>query len=93
VEPGRRLAAALHHEETAEALEGLSWAAWWLNDVAEIFAARERAYRLYHDRDDRRGAARVAICLAQDHFLRSARPKPRANQASSTAWSWPGTVT
>lgn len=36
---------ALAREETPEALEGLSWAAWWLDDAAEVFDARERAYR------------------------------------------------
>ncbi len=57
---------ALAAGETPEALEGLALAAWWL-DLAEIvFASRERAYRLYVDRDDRRGAARVAVWLAWD---------------------------
>ena len=39
--------AALHGEETAGALEGLGMAAWWLDDAAVTFDARERAYRLY----------------------------------------------
>ena len=34
-------AAALQQEETAAALEGLGWAAWWLNDVPVTFDARE----------------------------------------------------
>ena len=37
---------AVADEELPEALEGLSWAAWWLDDVEAVFAARERAYRL-----------------------------------------------
>jgi LuxR family transcriptional regulator, maltose regulon positive regulatory protein len=53
--------------ETPEALEGLGMAAWWLDDVETVFATRERAFQLYRARGDRRGAARVAIALAQDH--------------------------
>ena len=33
----------------AATLEGLSWAAWWLDDAEAVFDARERAYRLYRD--------------------------------------------
>lgn len=73
-------AAASSQGESAEALEGLGWAAWWLNDVAETFAARERAYRLYHDRDDRPAAARVATALAIDHFSR------RGEHAVANGW-------
>lgn len=57
---------ALRTRETAEALEGLGIAAWWLDDAAVVFDARERAYRLYVERDDRAGAARVAVWLAWD---------------------------
>jgi LuxR family maltose regulon positive regulatory protein len=59
---------ALRLEETPEALEGLGMAAWWLDDVALVFDGRERAYRLYRQRDDRRGAGRVAMMLAEDYF-------------------------
>lgn len=52
---------------TAEALEGLAWAAWWLNDADATFAARERAYALYRAAGDRRGAARMATWLGTDH--------------------------
>ena len=34
--------AALRDRETPEALEGLSWAAWWLNDPEVVFATRKR---------------------------------------------------
>lgn len=61
-------AEALRAEETPEALEGLGMAAWGLNDAAATFEARERAYRLYRQGGDRRGAARVAASLAIDHF-------------------------
>jgi DNA-binding CsgD family transcriptional regulator len=72
---------ALQQEETAEGLEGLGWAAWWLNDIAETFRSRELAYRRYHERGDRRGAARVAICLSGDHFSR------RGEYAVASGWA------
>ncbi|MGH2996333.1 MAG: tetratricopeptide repeat protein, partial [Gaiellaceae bacterium] len=59
---------ALADEETAEAFEGSSWAAWWLDDAEAVFAARERAYRLYRDRGDVAGAARMATWLAADQL-------------------------
>ncbi len=62
--------AALRQEESAAALEGLGWTAWWLNDVAVTFDARERAYRHYREDDDNQAAARVAVFLAADHFVR-----------------------
>jgi LuxR family maltose regulon positive regulatory protein len=54
--------------ETAEALEDLGLAAWWLDDAALTFAARERSYSLYRDGGDERGAARVAIWLVWDYL-------------------------
>jgi len=72
--------AALGQEETAAALEGLGWAAWWLNDVAVTFDARERAYRHYREDADNRAAARMAISLAADHFLR------RGEHAVADGW-------
>jgi LuxR family transcriptional regulator, maltose regulon positive regulatory protein len=60
--------AALGLEQTPEALEGLGIAAAGLDDGPTIFDARERAYRLYRRRGDCRGAGRVAIALADDHF-------------------------
>ncbi|HXH83632.1 MAG TPA: LuxR C-terminal-related transcriptional regulator [Candidatus Tectomicrobia bacterium] len=59
---------ALRRQETPEALEGLAEAAWWLNDDATVLQARDRAYRSYRSRGDRRGAGRVAISLATDAF-------------------------
>lgn len=60
--------AALRERETPEALEGLSWAAWWLNDADTTFATRESAFRLYRKGGDARGAARMAIWLAADYL-------------------------
>ena len=51
---------------SAEALEGLGLAAWWLDEADLVFDSRERAYRAYRDRDDRRAAARVAVWVAWD---------------------------
>lgn len=51
---------------TPEALEGLGTAAWWLDDGALVFKARERAFQLYRQRGDRRGAGRLATALAGD---------------------------
>jgi RNA polymerase sigma factor (sigma-70 family) len=61
-------AAALDAEETAEGWEGLSWAAWWLDDAPPVFEARERAYRLYRERGDEADAARMATWLAVDEL-------------------------
>jgi hypothetical protein len=61
-------AAALEVAETPEGLEGLGAAAFFLDDAVASLDSRERAFRLYWARDDRLGAARVAIALATDHY-------------------------
>src|SRR3954467_5543475 len=58
--------ASLQIEDEAEALEGLALAAWWLDVADVVFDARERAYRLYLEQEDRQGAARMAVWLAWD---------------------------
>jgi LuxR family transcriptional regulator, maltose regulon positive regulatory protein len=63
-----RFRQAVAADETPEALEGLSWAAWWLDDADSVFAARERAYSLYRQRPDPLGAARMATWLAVDQL-------------------------
>ncbi len=60
--------AALRVEETPELLEGLGMATWWLDDATRTFPARERAFRLYRQQGEYRGAARVAIYLAYDFY-------------------------
>ncbi len=57
---------ALHDRETAESLEGLGLAAWWLDLSEVVFDARERAYRLFLKEDNRAGAGRIAVWLAWD---------------------------
>ena len=65
-EAKRAFDAALATEETGEALEGLGLAAWWLDLADVVFDARERAYRIYHEQNNRSAAARVAVWLAWD---------------------------
>jgi DNA-binding NarL/FixJ family response regulator len=55
--------------EVAAALEGLGAAAWWLDDAATTFDARSRAYRLYRQAGDARGAARLASAIAFDVYM------------------------
>lgn len=62
------LEAALAIRDGPEALEGLSWAAWWQDDAPLVFDARERAYRLYRHRRQVADAARMAVWLAIDHL-------------------------
>ena len=57
---------ALRQHETADALEGLGLAAWWLDLSDVVFDARERAYRLYLASDRPVDAARIAVWLAWD---------------------------
>ncbi len=59
---------ALGEVETAEALDGLSWAAWWLDDADVVFHARERAYSLYKGGGHAAAAARMATWLAVDEL-------------------------
>jgi ATP/maltotriose-dependent transcriptional regulator MalT len=56
-------------EDRPEALEVAGVAHWWLDNADATITARERAYRLYRDRGDRLGAARVAGALAWDSVL------------------------
>ena len=60
--------AAANVRRSAEAEEGVSWAAWWLGDQSATMAARERASSAYLAAEDARGAARMAAWLASDHL-------------------------
>jgi LuxR family maltose regulon positive regulatory protein len=59
----------LEVRETVEALEGLSWAAWWVEDVPTCVEARERAYRISRRRGDVRRAAMLAVWLGDDYLV------------------------
>jgi ATP/maltotriose-dependent transcriptional regulator MalT len=59
----------LEAHETVDALEGLSWAAWWVEDVSTCLDARERAYRLSRREGDMRRAAMLALWVADDHLI------------------------
>jgi LuxR family maltose regulon positive regulatory protein len=59
---------ALAVEDAAAAHEGLSWAAWWLDDGDAVFAARERAFTLYRAAGDAESAARMALWLGVDEL-------------------------
>ncbi len=60
--------AVLGRGEDPAALEGLSWVHWWQGDLERCLAARERAYREHRSAGDRRGAARVALWIGDDHL-------------------------
>ena len=59
---------AVADDGSPEAWEGLSWAAWWLDDAETVLSARERAYALYRESANLNGAARMATWLAVDQF-------------------------
>ena len=65
-EAKRLLQTELAERESARALEQLGLVGWWLDDAALTFDSRERAYQLYRDQNDPRGAARVALWLVWD---------------------------
>src|SRR5215831_9852753 len=60
--------ASLEAAETPQALEQLGLASWWLDDHEQTFRARERAYALYRDGGDAKGAARLALWLVWDNL-------------------------
>lgn len=73
-------AAALDVEETPEALFGLSEAVWWLGDLPEAIALRERAYAAYCHLPDPAQAALIALRLAFDNFAHV------GNAAAAAGW-------
>lgn len=58
---------ALQEVRSAEALTGLGWALFWLDQAEQSFQVREEAYRLYLQRGDHRAAARLATFLGVDY--------------------------
>jgi ATP/maltotriose-dependent transcriptional regulator MalT len=61
--------AALEQGESAEAREGLGLALWFLGEIAEGIAARERAFELYAAEGRCDDAARVAVWVSHQHAL------------------------
>lgn len=59
---------AARGDAPAEALEGMSWVHWWLEDVDGLLETREGAYRLYRSENAPRGAARMALWFGNDHI-------------------------
>jgi DNA-binding CsgD family transcriptional regulator len=58
---------ALAIEEVPEALQGRSEAQWWLGQLGESMASRERAFKLFSDRGDPFNAALAAMTLCFDY--------------------------
>lgn len=65
---------AVDQDPSPEAWEGLGIAAYWLNDGPATFEARLEAFRLYRERRDAIGAARVATRLSEDYLLFRGEP-------------------
>jgi LuxR family maltose regulon positive regulatory protein len=59
----------LEAHESVDALEGLSWAAWWVEDVTTCLEARERAFLLSRREGDMRRAAMLALWVADDYLI------------------------
>jgi hypothetical protein len=72
--------AALAAEETPAALEGLGLALRWLEDFPRCFEVQERAYLLFRQAGDIRGAARLATRLGRDNLV------VRADAAVASGW-------
>jgi ATP/maltotriose-dependent transcriptional regulator MalT len=66
--------AAVAEGESAEAIEAMAMAAWWLDDAHVTIESRERAYRLYRQHGDGLGAARMAIWLVWDYLAFRGEP-------------------
>jgi LuxR family transcriptional regulator, maltose regulon positive regulatory protein len=65
---------AVAEGESAEAIEAMAMAAWWLDDAPVTIESRERAYRLYRQHGDGLGAARMAIWLVWDYLAFRGEP-------------------
>ncbi len=63
----------------ADRLDSEAEAAWWLGRLDECIAAREAAYRIYDEQDDRRRAGQCAVWLWEHHAI-CARP------ATASGW-------
>ena len=59
---------ALEEKESAQVLEELAWAYWWLNDAAGVFDMRIKAYNLFLAGDNKSGAARTSCWIGLDYI-------------------------
>lgn len=59
---------AVELEESAEAFEELAWSCWWLNDAPSVFQYRSKSYKLFLEKNDKRGASRTAGWIGVDHL-------------------------
>ena len=59
--------AALKETSSAEALDGLGRALWWLKQVPAAIEARTQAYKVYSSEGRRHEAASVAVWLSREH--------------------------
>ncbi len=66
--------AASERNHSAEAIEALAMAAWWLDNGQLAIESREHAYRLYREGGDAAAAARMAIWLAWDSLAFRGEP-------------------
>jgi ATP/maltotriose-dependent transcriptional regulator MalT len=66
---GAAFTAALAIEESAEALDGVGLAKWFLGEVREGIAARERAVELYARGGRCDDAARMAVWVSHQHLI------------------------
>ena len=66
--------AASERNPSAEAIEALAMAAWWLDNAQLAVESREHAYRLYRERGDAAAAARMAIWLGWDSLAFRGEP-------------------
>jgi ATP/maltotriose-dependent transcriptional regulator MalT len=63
----------------ADRLDLEAEAAWWLGRLDECIAAREAAYRIYDEQDDRRRAGQCAVWLWEHHSI-------CARRATASGW-------
>jgi ATP/maltotriose-dependent transcriptional regulator MalT len=66
--------AASERDHSAEAIEALAMAAWWLDNGQLAIESREHAYRLYRERGDAAAAARMATWLGWDSLAFRGEP-------------------
>jgi len=70
----------LASNETADALDGLARARWWLSDISGAVEAWERAYTAYRRAGLDEPAAHVAVLLSREHA------EALGNQALANGW-------